>query len=762
MSKKSVPVEADQAALYAAEIEDLKKSQETLANEVKNLTVLLQRSLWQQDQKQKEKEQKKQEEEKKKIEAEEKKQLQEEEEKKKIEEAKKQAEEKADLEAKVRLAIKYPLPPPSVVGGRAKRDPDDSSSQGGAPASVIITNFIKPDFDSRDNQVKEELSAMKRIQEKALARIPTLSVGDDGNHNYYTWEKALLKYYQLLSPAFSQAISDFLSTLDVDNFIHSPDKVSFPELADDEFPGLMKLHAFSALRDTISPELSHFVDDCSDPEAEFNVWPIISIIHCTFAPNSAEDRSDDLANFWTTKMNSTETVLMFSTRISMLAKRINGASSHQQISTSQLLAAFKNGVAKGAKHELYDDALRTLKYKQFNNKPLTISATAQWLFHERVKEPTSGPQSVNMARTTSNGHFPGESKSESKEDGSYSGRGRGGKGGGRGRGGKGKGKGGKAKTYYRNTDQTGDETVTTPIPKRLNRPCFTYIQDGKCDRNDCPYNHNIQILDRRTPESTAAATAAPSQNSVHYAAAPTSTATIEEETDEEFNPYTDRGFGRHHAAHCATTPPSVPPFFSFPHFALPTTPPIFENVLSIFLLATLIFYSILPEISQLATNFVNLSVCVLTDLFCKLFRCTTALFCAAASNASLVALYRIILDCGCTFTMSGDVILFGNTLQPMTSTVSVANGVNCAATHYGKINVNGRLIDALYVPTFHQTMLSLGQLERQGLTYSQLDDQRYLKNEAGEIYLSFTLTKENLYILNPSIPLSSSANAATY
>ena len=123
------------------------------------------------------------------------------------------------------------------------------------------------------------------------------------------------------------------------------------------------------------------------------------------------------------------------------------------------------------------------------------------------------------------------------------------------------------------------------------------------------------------------------------------------------------------------------------------------------------------------------------------------------------ALYKIILDCGCTFTMSGDRGLFiESSLVTIHEEVGLAeSGKMSIATHKGKMVVDGKIIDALYVPDFKQTMISMGQLERMGLTYSKTaHNVRSFLTDKGDVFLSFCIAPNNLY---PLLSRSQSASA---
>ena len=57
------------------------------------------------------------------------------------------------------------------------------------------------------------------------------------------------------------------------------------------------------------------------------------------------------------------------------------------------------------------------------------------------------------------------------------------------------------------------------------------------------------------------------------------------------------------------------------------------------------------------------------------------------------------------------------------------------------------MLDALYVPDFKQTMVSMGQLEKMGLRYTAEGSIRKFLSSNNSVFLSFSLTTNNLYTL---------------
>ena len=125
------------------------------------------------------------------------------------------------------------------------------------------------------------------------------------------------------------------------------------------------------------------------------------------------------------------------------------------------------------------------------------------------------------------------------------------------------------------------------------------------------------------------------------------------------------------------------------------------------------------------------------------------------------AVYKIILDCWCTFNMSGDLGLFiESSMSPINEHVGLAGtDVSSKATHRGKMIVDGKVLDALYVPDFKQTMISMGQLEKMGLVYTKVSENaRSFLTDKGDVFMSFYIAPNNLY---PILPTSQSSSAGT-
>ena len=216
-------------------------------------------------------------------------------------------------------------------------------------------------------------------------------------HNYLKWLKALLKYYKSLSPALADSTEQFLNQLNIDDFIHGRHQIHYPQLDDDDYPDLIKVSAMTAITASVSSDFSHLIDE----DTMVDIFPSLVNLHCTCRPNSDDDRANQLISFWDLRQNSTETVSFFGNKLRAASKAFNDASSSgDKISDSQLAAALKNGIKKGAQSERFAHALMTMKYK-ISNPP--FDSMLLWLDQncDRTKsvDTVSQGQQASAART---------------------------------------------------------------------------------------------------------------------------------------------------------------------------------------------------------------------------------------------------------------------------------------------------------------------------------------------------------------------------
>ena len=650
----------------------------------------------------------------------------------------------------------------------------------------FLRAMINPKYNDAStlSKTKQEQYMLAKIQSEYKAKIPVLSYTAPTDavsavSNYHEWRQCLLQYYTVLSPVLAETTKVFLDGIDIDKFLDGQNNTfTYPIIEDADYPNLIKLLAKSAITSTVPTTLKYLVEQ----ETMTEIFPSLKNLHCVLQPNSVEQRTSQLIQFWDMKMLSTDTVSLFGGRIQQVFDQHNATTMTEKIPKSQLLAAFKNGVTKGAHSLRYKEALKVMKYR---SQQLDFQNTVIWLEANADNTQPLTPTDVQQASAV---------------------RTRGGKGGRGGRGGRG-GKGGKGgkgtgvdpaanpvvsgnttynQTYYKVEDAEGNEIITKEVSdRRSTQPCFTKFQEGKCDRQDCLYSHdfNLETHSRararpQVQEVASNVTSAPEPEqkeqksaSLHH--------TGGKEDDDDFDFAYDLGFS-HHSVSCAKSGAHVDPRPSRSHdaFVALSTLLIAGAIYFAFPLFASVFAGSFDTYVKTTTAFLgspeSLLFLLLTtaSLFTVLFNTTTVFlntttgFCSHFSSAvrwmgSFNAVYQVILDGGCTFTMSGDKGLFvPSSLSPINESVGLAeSGHKAKATHYGKISVGGQLIDALYVPDFRQTMISMGQLEKLGLRYTVIGNIRNFLTPNNAIFLSFTLAANNLYILSSSTSSNSASSA---
>ena len=712
----------------------------------------------------------------------------------------KQSEEQAKQMADFQLSIEDRINSLDLSTGDVKPEIEvESQASSSSDTSQIefIKTLIKPNFSSNDANAKYAQDRLYKIQTKLESQIVKLAYskptdGTPPKHNYPKWRKGLIKFFKSLSPVLAEETETFLDHINIDDFIQGKmSSTSYPTLSDDDYPDMTKLAAMSALSNSVSEDFEHLIDG----DSMTDIFPSLVNIHCTCRPNTDDDRAEELISFWDQRMNSLQTVSQFGFQLKQARNAYNAASITDQITESQLIAALKNGIKKGAQSARYAEALMVMRFKvsnpNFNSMLLWLNQNCDKTKPIDPGQPSTIEQQASMARTRG-GHGGGKGL-----------RGRGGKGR-RGRGGKG-GKGNQNppitdsnQNYYKVDDANGNHTITKEVSDhRSKRPCFTKFEEGKCDIPDCPYNHDFNLTDctgmrsesKQHPGDGSSSAAISQTHTTSQPSAPTAASTTvtggmhcypEEQDNSDFDYAYDLGFahsssatsGFTHSASATSGQPNLPMICHKP-FSTSAN----QNLLQAFLLTTIAFLFALSgfpaRFCDFSTRIFDNSTKIATLVACcllLLYKSVTKKFHHSVSHVSLRSApchrpvkpqYQIILDCGCTFTMSGDKGLFvPSSLSPINESVGLAeSGHAVKATHYGKIIVDGELIDSLYVPDFRQTMVSMGQLEKMGLTYKVEGNLRHFYTPNNSIYLSFNISSNNLYILSPR-QNSNSASAA--
>ena len=156
---------------------------------------------------------------------------------------------------------------------------------------------------------KEQLNQLSKVQERYRSQIPKLKYYTNSEneskenpastvslHNYGIWIKKLLKYYTVLSPQLAAAVKSYLSNIDVDKILEDDDLIheNIPQLNESEYPLITRLAAMNAITDTLSEDFSELVEE----ETLTNIFPTLANILVICAPNSEEDRTENLSEFF--------------------------------------------------------------------------------------------------------------------------------------------------------------------------------------------------------------------------------------------------------------------------------------------------------------------------------------------------------------------------------------------------------------------------------------------------------------------------------
>jgi len=730
-----------------------------------------------------------------------------------------------------------------------------------------ITALLGTRFLNQDQHLKIETDQLRQLQKDAKKRIPQLkyvnkedSGGNPLEHNHTVWYDFLLAYFYILSPAFAEKVEGFISSINLDDLVSDQSRLSIPDIDDSNYSLVTRISAHNALIDSISEDFAQFKMNGKDGYTANIFATLLNLaVHCN--PNSRNDRSIRLGEFWTMAHKGDECITAFAERMKKAARAINKQFNDTQINSESLYAATIKAVRGGDQYPAYKHALMNLKF----NRSQSFDQQILWLFtnSDKAKLPAI-KHGASMARTRG-----GKRGNVGK-----------GRGGGKGGRSKGKGKGGKSdqqeskvvwkEDVYVVTDDQGNDQVAKPVAnKKSTQVCCNQATKGKCfnheDNDSCPYFHDFNIIDTRNNQPLARNNPS-SQSSASYVAEETKLApnasssasnnqqpTEQSSASAHYNTHTESsdedsafsyahtlGFGRDQHCSSVSVAALANPSFSTSNYLVSTlTDTTFicdilqflftmyfccislpylcaslavsvcsslSLVCSLFYFGVSVLYSVsmncvvcflLPMLIQpmifvakihfLVTNsigsyynifylaeypllqnfssFVSYPVMVLflalSIVVCRLSNRTPVFFSSAVSTRR--ALYQVILDCGCTFTMSGDYGLFvKSTLVPINEPVGLAeSGETAKATHKGKIVVDGQLIDALYVPRFKQTMISMGQLERMGLIYTKVSEStRSFLTDKGDTFMSFFVAPNNLYPLLPKQSASAGSTSA--
>lgn len=648
----------------------------------------------------------------------------------------------------------------------------DSASVNSNDSDVeFISSMLKPDYKNKDMAIKASQDRLKSIQEKYYNKIPMLSYkksdADDPTvelmHNYNKWVVALLKYFSVICPPLEQETTLFLRSIDIDQFLSTGESPSEPFIDPDVYSEFTQLQA----RSTIESKVSEDFEELVDQDSMVNIFPTLLNIHCFCKPNSDDERSEAVSAIWSSTLGEHEKISTYAARLKKQRKSINEQYLKEKVTMEDLGIIMKRGVLSSQQGDKFKEAYSMMKYRE--RKP-AFEHQVIWLHHNRSNRTTQQSSAVRM-RGGGRGNSRGNSRGA-----------RGGRG--RGKGSKGRGKGRKGQSrdpegavwndsYYAIEDEEGNTLITKPVAdRRASQPCFTKFEDGKCEDPECPYSHAFNLVEAKSAEqkqpqlpyqqdssSAATTTTTVPTNSSSNSTSSAQNSSMPSITEIEEDPFSyahDLGFSHTNSGARVQgpsfNPENVPRALSVKSSG---THMVCKNIQILFFMT--VTFLALATIKMPTWYYLSLMPSSFIYFIIMLDNNNSNFFFSAAATINN-SIYQVILDCGCTFTMSGDLSLFDEySMVPINETVGLSEtGQSTKATHYGKINLAGRKLDALYVPAIKQTMVSMGQLEKQGMSYSKAGTNRNFLTPSGDIFLSFKLSTNNLYTLNTNHSSSNS------
>ena len=645
----------------------------------------------------------------------------------------------------------------------------DSASVNSNDSDVeFISSMLKPDYKNKDMAIKATQDRLKFIQEKYYHKIPMLSYkksdGDDPTaelmHNYGKWVVALLKYFSVICPPLERETNLFLRSIDIDQFLSTGESPDEPFIDPEVYSEFTQLLARSAIESKVSEDFEELIDQ----DSMVNIFPTLLKLHCFCKPNSDDERSEAVSAIWSSTLGEHEKISTYAARLKKQRKSINDQYLKEKVTMEDLGIIMKRGVLSSQQGDKFKEAYSMMKYRE--RKP-AFEHQVIWLHHNRSNRPTQQSSAVRM-------RGGGRGNSRGKSRGARGGRGKGGKGRGKGRKGQSRDPEGAVwnDSYYAIEDEEGNTLITKPVAdRRASQPCFTKFEDGKCEDPECPYSHAFNLVEAKSAEqkqpqlpyqqdsSSSATTTTASTNSSSNSISSAQNFSMPSITETEEDPFSyahDLGFAHTNSGARVKglpfNPENVPRALSVKNSR---THMVCKNIQILFFM-TVVF---------LALTTINMPtgyyLCLMPSSFIYfiiMLDNNNRNFFSSAAAAINNSIFQVILDCGCTFTMSGDLSLFDkDSMVPIDETVGLSEtGQSTKATHYGKINLAGRKLDALYVPAIKQTMVSMGQLEKQGLSYAKAGTNRNFLTPNGDIFLSFKLSINNLYTLNTNHSSSNS------
>ena len=630
--------------------------------------------------------------------------------------------------------------------------------------------------DSQEHRF--HIQKVEQIAESYRKSIPNLVVseternlGPRHSSNFEAFNRALLQYIQIVSPSLWKLLSDHVTNMNI-----SPTTLTnftglgkLPQLPSDVSKmTLLQLNAVLAEKvgqSEYSFLITNFTTDFMQAYHSLCAY---------FSPNTSTRRSEEISNFWRSKIQEGQDVTMFGNQLLNKAISINNRFGREHIAECDLICALLNGVRDhpiyAGKVELvrmsidvkYSQAVGILRdYGETNIQSSTDSS------------PTANFQPrAHMARTRG-GRYGGPR--------------------GKGRGGKGKGGVNHSlsepfpnqqdangtpvfnNTYITTQDQDGNTLVGKAQPlKNLSKPqlCPFKFKYKKCTRRSCEYDHSFNIVPSPSAATVSNLTQVGTQSEgVPYQTKLQSESTVvsnlatvqtqepssaaqSKEMDNEFdfpkyNPrYFDNDRNHFHAKMCKLPTNHTRMYFSSSFIHTKLTHLLSQNNCLI-----PIYFLLLPLLLLLTTCYTIFNISL--SLFSRLLVTKRNIFAFTANpkrkgDPYFTSKLPIIDDSGCNKPCSGDKNLFVSLRPIQPIPITVADGGNSsAATHVGIIRIGHLETEAYYVPNFKQTLISKGYLFRMGYlpVYDETGKMFYKDMRTQKVMVTFKIADDNLYYL---------------
>jgi hypothetical protein len=354
--------------------------------------------------------------------------------------------------------------------------------------SLKTQSDIQSRITNPDHVAKKELDDIREIRLQYLKSLPKLSKNKGtpvsgtsrpaDTSNFYIWNTQLSRYMTLIHKEIAPAF-DKIAAVDFTKKWHRNQQQQTSLVPLPTIPDTSVAKAQAALLGSIGEEYQYLVANCG-PMDLFDAYAKI-VIH--FAPNNAVTQGESMGRFWNLGIQDNQNIKQFANTLLQMANNINLAHGSSYIDNNHLLSALKNGLTEPLcspeQALVYRDALKSIQFYS-----LDFPDTIEFISTNSTEAPTV-PHFAAAVRTRGGGR----------------GRGRGnGRGNGRGdRGGRAPPPAGHVEwntTMLVGADSNGDTLVGKgrPIKHQKSGLCTSQLIYGTCQRQDCPFDHEFNIL----------------------------------------------------------------------------------------------------------------------------------------------------------------------------------------------------------------------------------------------------------------------------